>query len=158
MKGAATLFSSGNDVTGTDPAFFAKLNEEFGGFRCDVAALRHNRKVENYFGPDHDDPARRDCLTIDWPLDRPNFMNPPYSDAYPFVQKASEQAARGVTTVCLLAARTDTRWFHDFIYSAHAGCFRTGVEVRFIKGRLKFEGHKNSAPFPSMLVVFHGRS
>lgn len=157
MKGAAVLMSSGNDATGTDPEFFAKLNEEF-GFGCDIAALASNRKVSTYFGPDHEDLARRDCLSVLWPTDRPNWLNPPYSNAYPFVDKASRQAALGATTVCLLAARTDTRWFHDFIYHAEAGCFRTGVEVRFIKGRLKFEGHKNPAPFPSLLVVFHARA
>lgn len=157
MRGAPQLFSSGNDITGTDPAFFANINAGFGPFGCDVAALRSNRKVETYFGPDHEDPARRDCLVVDWPTDRPNWMNPPYSNAYPFIKKADEQAARGATTVCLLAARTDTRWFHEFIYHT-SGCFRYAVEPFFLKGRLKFEGHKNSAPFPSMLVVFRGRS
>lgn len=52
-------------------------------------------------------------------------------------------------TVCLLPARTDTRWFHDFIYN------KQNVEIRFIKGRLKFGDSKNSAPFPSMICVFN---
>lgn len=56
---------------------------------------------------------------------------------------------RGVA-VMLVPARTDTRWFHDYCYN------KPYVELRFIKGRLKFSNAKNSAPFPSMLVIFHG--
>ena len=50
----------------------------------------------------------------------------------------------------LIPARTDTRWFHEYIYG------RKNVEIRFIRGRLKFGGSKNSAPFPSMVVIFRG--
>lgn len=52
----------------------------------------------------------------------------------------------------LLPARTDTRWFHDYIYNNQR------AEIRFIKGRLKFGGSKNSAPFPSMVVVFRPKA
>lgn len=51
----------------------------------------------------------------------------------------------------LIPARTDTRWFHEFIYN------KENVEIRFLKGRLKFGNAKNSAPFPSMIVVFKGK-
>ena len=63
-----------------------------------------------------------------------------------WVEKAFETAARGGLVVMLLPARTDTRWFHDYIYGK--------AEVRFIRGRLKFGDSKNSAPFPSMVVIF----
>lgn len=185
----ALMFATGNDVTGTDPKFFAQMDREFGPFVCDVAALLCNRKVESYFGPDHVDPARRDCLTTDWPTNGPCWMNPPYSKpeepcvlvtkrglpkvckkkacqqrgfhidvrkpgCYDFVKKAAEQRLRGVTTVALLAARTDNDWFHDFIYDAERWDFRVGVSCRLLEGRQVFEGHEDSAPFPSMVVVF----
>ena len=54
----------------------------------------------------------------------------------------------GATVVMLIPARTDTSWFHNYIYHK--------AEIRFIRGRLKFGGNKNSAPFPSMIVVFYG--
>jgi hypothetical protein len=63
------------------------------------------------------------------------------------MRKAFESARAGkATVVCLIPARTDTRWWHQ--YASHAR------EIRFVKGRLKFGGHANSAPFPSAVVVF----
>jgi len=81
------------------------------------------------------------------------FCNPPYgSEIKNWVQKCSEEAKKDNTiVVMLIPARTDTKYFHEFIYNKH------GVEIRFIKGRLKFEGKQkgsSSAPFPSMLVIF----
>jgi site-specific DNA-methyltransferase (adenine-specific) len=176
------MFASGNDDTGTAWEFFAELNAEF-AFGYDVAATADNRKVFDYFGPDHEDPARRDCLAIAWPLDAPNWLNPPYSEAehvckrkckkkicvkrgahcavyrpgcYDFVEKAAQQRERGVTTVVLVASRTDTQWFHDFVWDVGRRTWRAGVEGRFLPGRLKFEGHTDCAPFPSLLVVFRG--
>jgi site-specific DNA-methyltransferase (adenine-specific) len=73
-------------------------------------------------------------------------MNPPYSDIVPWIQKAQQQAELGKIVVALLPAKVDTRWFHEYIYNKH--------EIRFIKGRLKFNGHKENAPFPSMIVIF----
>lgn len=63
---------------------------------------------------------------------------------------AVASGVRGTTVVMLLPARTDTRWFHEYIYQKDC------VEIRFIRGRLKFGGSKNSAPFPSMVVIFRG--
>jgi hypothetical protein len=72
------------------------------------------------------------------------FCNPPYGNAMiPFLQRAREADL----SVFLIPARTDTRWFHDL-------CLPHAAEIRFIKGRLKFGGAENSAPFPSMLVIF----
>jgi hypothetical protein len=191
------MFATGNDVTGTPWPFFNVLNDEF-RFGCDVAALYDNRKTYSYLGPDHPNPSRRDCLTVDWPTDAPNWLNPPYSEpehackfkttptvdgdedadfskckkklcvkrgfhdalyrpgCIDFVRKAAEQQAKGATTVALLAARTDTEWFHEFVWDVEKNAPRLNVEVRFVRGRLKFEGHKDSAPFPSLVVVFRG--
>ena len=74
------------------------------------------------------------------------FCNPPYSEVSKWVEKAYSEAKRGAKTVMLIPSRTDTKWFHEFIYQKH--------EIRFVKGRLKFGEQKNSAPFPSMVVVF----
>ena len=77
------------------------------------------------------------------------YCNPPYSEVSLWVEKAcSENSHRGTKIIMLLPVRTDTQWFHDYIYT-NAAC-----EIRFIKGRLKFKGTKNSAPFPSMIVIF----
>lgn len=76
------------------------------------------------------------------------MMNPPYGKGIgDWIKKAIESASDGTTVVCLIPARTDTRWFHK--YCVHG-------EIRFIAGRLKFGGSKVNAPFPSMLVIFHG--
>lgn len=75
-------------------------------------------------------------------------MNPPYGRTIKqWMQKAYESSLKGATVVCLVPARTDTAWWHDFAMKG---------EIEFIRGRLKFGGHKNSAPFPSAVVVFRG--
>jgi len=78
------------------------------------------------------------------------FVNPPYGRVIgTWIRKASEQARLGKLVVCLIPSRTDTRWWHDYVMFAR--------EIRFLKGRLKFGGSKNSAPFPSAVVIFDGR-
>jgi len=75
------------------------------------------------------------------------FCNPPYGrELGKWVEKAYNESRKGACVVMLIPARTDTRWFHDFILGR--------AEIRFLRGRLKFGGSKNSAPFPSMVVVF----
>lgn len=78
----------------------------------------------------------------------PTFINPPYDETAKWVEKAHAQSKKGITVVMLLAARTDVKWFHTFIYK------KKKVEIRFLKGRLKFRDALNSAPFPSMVVIF----
>lgn len=77
------------------------------------------------------------------------FCNPPYGKELPlWVKKAYEESMKPNTkVVMLIPARTDTRYFHEYIY-------HKAKEIRFLKGRLKFGNSKNSAPFPSMVVVF----
>jgi phage N-6-adenine-methyltransferase len=154
----ATLFSSQRDDWQTPPELFAQLDAEF-GFTLDVAANRHNAQCPTYIGPDHDleNPGWLDALAIEW--EGICWMNPPYSRGLQakFIAKAAAERLRGVTTVMLLPARTDTRAFHAHIWDAEQHKPRPGVEVRFLKGRLKFVGAKAGAPFPSMIVVFRGR-
>ena len=75
-----------------------------------------------------------------------NFCNPPYSDISGWMQKGWKEFNNEKTVVFLIPSRTDTRWWHDYVMKA--------TEIRFIKGRLKFGGAKNSAPFPSCIVIF----
>ncbi len=76
-------------------------------------------------------------------------MNPPYGrEIGKWIEKAKIEASNGSKVVALLPARTDTKWFHENIYN------NKFCEIRFLKGRLKFGNSKNSAPFPSMIVIF----
>ena len=135
------MMSSNTDLWSTPQDFFDELDSEF-NFNLDPCATTENHKCDMWFNKDEDG------LSKSWDNSR-TFMNPPYGrEIGKWVKKASEQ--QGGVCVCLLPARTDTRWFHDYIYNK--------AEIRFIKGRLKFGGSKNSAPFPSMVVVFEVES
>jgi site-specific DNA-methyltransferase (adenine-specific) len=84
------------------------------------------------------------------------WLNPPYSRGLcgQFIAKAAEERSKGFLTVMLLPARTDTKAFHAHIYDSSKWQARECVEIRLLPGRLKFGGCKDSAPFPSMVVVF----
>ena len=129
------MFSSKTDLWETPQDFFDKLNEEF-HFQTDVCALPENAKCKHFYTPE------RDGLAQEW--SGSCWCNPPYGRQIgKWVRKASESKA---TTVMLIPARTDTAWFHDYIYGK--------AEVRFVRGRLRFSGAKENAPFPCMVVVF----
>lgn len=141
MNKLAVHFSSATDLWATPQAFFDSVAIEF-PFQLDVCALPENAKCPRYFTPAQDGLAQV-WKGVCW-------MNPPYGrEIGKWVKKAFESAQEGATVVCLLPARTDTAWWHD--YAAKG-------EVRFLRGRLKFGGQKNSAPFPSALVVFRPKS
>ena len=148
-KGFTSGMRTSNDDTWSTPQdFFDRLDDEF-MFGLDVAALSSSTKVpSNWYGPDHPDLERRDAFTRSWVLDsggKPIWMNPPYGRVIgAWMGKANAEALSGGVVVCLVPARTDTNWWHSY-------CIQH--EVRFIKGRLKFGGQKNSAPFPSAVVI-----
>ena len=121
------LFSSKSDNWKTPVRFYQQLDKEF-QFDFDPCPL----------APDFDG------LSVDWKTS--NFVNPPYSQIAKWVEKGVTEWKKGKTVVFLIPSRTDTRWWHEYILKA--------TEIRFVKGRLKFEGAKNSAPFPSVVVVF----
>ena len=132
-------FSSASDNWATPQDLFDKLNEEF-HFTLDPCASAENAKCAKFYTKEDDG------LSQNWDNERV-FCNPPYGRGLKdWVQKAWN--ATGGIVVMLIPARTDTRYFHDFIYN------KEGVEIRFLRGRLKFGGHTNSAPFPSMIVIF----
>ena len=125
----------------TPQALFDELNKEF-NFDLDVCATDENHKCSVWLTKESDG------LKSDWKGYR-CWMNPPYGrEIGKWVRKANDEVTEGCIVVCLLPARTDTKWFHDYIYE------NSKAEIRFLKGRLKFGDSKNSAPFPSMIVIF----
>lgn len=134
------LYSSDRMDWETPQDLFDELDSEF-HFTLDPCADDNNHKCAIYFTKDDDG------LSKDWGTHRV-FCNPPYGrEIGEWVKKCSEH--NGIA-VMLIPARTDTKWFHQYIYN------KFGVSVRFLKGRLKFGGSSNSAPFPSMIVLFWG--
>jgi phage N-6-adenine-methyltransferase len=143
------MFSKASDDWSTPRVFFEALDAEF-GFAVDAAASAENHKCPVWYG------ASLDALALESWASVPEaiFLNPPYSQCREFIAKAAEEARKGCTVVCLVPARTDTRWFHDHVWDASTNQPRPGVEIRFIKGRLKFGGATAGAPFPSVVIVF----
>lgn len=134
----ALHFSSTSDEWETPQLLFDALDAEF-GFSLDPCATPQNAKCKKYYT------QVQDGLTQDWG-DEIVFMNPPYGRAIGcWVRKAFHSALSGATVVCLLPARTDTRWWHRYAMRG---------EIRFFTGRLKFGDSNNSAPFPSAVVIF----
>ena len=137
----AVMFSSQTDLWATPQEFYDKLNAEF-QFTLDPCATSQNAKCEKYYT------RKEDGLKQNWQGET-GFCNPPYGRVIKdWVKKCYEESRKENTTVVMLIpARTDTSYFHDYIYNK-------AKEIRFIRGRLKFGNAKNSAPFPSMVVVF----
>lgn len=141
MPNLKVHFSSKKNDWETPQDLFDKLNEEF-LFTRDVCATASNTKCKFYYSPDDNG------LTLGW--NGTCWMNPPYGkEIKNWIKKASDESEKGCTVVALLPARTDTSYFHDFIYH------KSNVEIRFLRGRLKFVGAEHCAPFPSMIVVFY---
>lgn len=133
-----SMFSSKTDLWATPQHFYNTLNKEF-NFEIDVCAIEENAKCDTYFTPE-DNGLEQEWKGTCW-------MNPPYGKTISqWIQKAySESQKEGTTVVCLIPARTDTRYWHDY-------CMKG--EIRFVKGRLKFGDAKDAAPFPSAVVIF----
>jgi site-specific DNA-methyltransferase (adenine-specific) len=133
------MFSSADQTWETPIDFFKKVNDEF-NFTIDVCATSLTAKCKNYFTVE-DNALVQNWRGVCW-------MNPPYGrDIKKWIKKAYEESKLGAKVVCLIPARTDTTYWHNFI-------FPYASEIRFIKGRLKFGNSTNSAPFPSALIVF----
>ena len=138
---ANVMFSSNKSEWTTPQEFYEELDREF-HFTLDPCADDFNHKCEKYYTKE------QDGLAQDWGGEVV-FCNPPYGNKETgiWTKKCYEEALKPNTTVVLLIpARTDRVSFHEYI------CGK--AEIRFIKGRLKFGGSKNPAPFPSMVVVF----
>ena len=154
----AVLFSRASDEWSTPQAFWDELDDEF-QFTLDAAATKENRKTPFHCGPDGAD-GLHDALMVDWTYESDAdkggvvWCNPPYSRCGEFIAKAASEAQCGATVVCLVPSRTDTRWWHDYVWDSVNHYPQSGVEVRFLRGRLKFGDSTNSAPFPSVVIIF----
>lgn len=139
-------FSSASNEWHTPGWLFKRLDDEF-HFSLDAAATHENAKCPTHFT------QADDALKQDWSLvadSRTVWLNPPYGRLIDkFIRKAYDESLKGLTVVCLIPARVDTKWWHDCCAPS---------EVRFIKGRIKFECAADSAkiapaPFPSAVIV-----
>jgi len=142
------LFSSKSDEWYTPNDFYNNLNKKY-NFVFDLACSKENCKTKDGYTVENNSLEQNwNNITLHsdggW-----LWLNPPYSKCKEFVSKSYNEMLKGAKIVMLIPSRTDTKWFHEFIYK------KEGVEIEFIKGRLKFGDSKNSAPFPSMLVIFN---
>lgn len=137
------LFSSNTNEWATPQAFYNELNAEF-HFNLDPCSTHENAKCEKHFT------LAENGLLCDWGGCNV-FCNPPYGrEIGKWVRKAYEESLKPNTlVVMLIPARTDTAYFHDYIYHK--------AEIRFVRGRLHFNESKQGAPFPSMVVIFNGK-
>lgn len=134
----AVHFSCATSEWETPQWLFDELSWTYGGFTLDPCATELNAKCLQFFT------RKEDGLAQAW--EGKVFVNPPYGRGIGrWVQKALEEAQNGSLIVCLLPARTDTRWWQDYVRRGH---------VHFLRGRLKFGAARNSAPFPSAIVTF----
>ena len=139
-KTQKVMFSSKNDSWETPQDFYDELDRRY-NFTLDPCCSSRTAKCKRYFTEEDDG------LSQDW-SEEAVFMNPPYGRVIgKWIQKAYEESRKEKTVVvCLIPARTDTKYWHEYCMKAH--------EIYFVKGRLKFGDSKNSAPFPSAVVVF----
>jgi phage N-6-adenine-methyltransferase len=141
MKGQDVLFSHKSDNYITPKWLIDELKQEF-DIKLDACTTPDNPMNTKWFITPPTDGLKYPWLT--W-----TYCNPPYSQVEQWASKAyNENIFHSKKSIMLLPVRTDTKWFHDYIYN------KNNVEIRFLKGRLKFQGTNNSAPFPSMLVIF----
>ena len=131
-------FSSATGEWETPQTLFDELDRIFGGFTLDPCASADNAKCERFFTRSDDG--------LSQPWTGKVFMNPPYGRQIGlWIKKAFEESQKGTLVVCLLPARVDTRWWHDYASKGY---------VYFLQGRLKFGTATNAAPFPSAIVTF----
>ena len=142
------LFSMKRNDWATPWALFRKLDEEF-NFALDAAASSYNTKCEDFLSSG--------SLEVSWfdrlveskrdPKESAIWLNPPYGrEIGKWIEKAYLESVKGCTVVCFVFVRSDTKWWHDWAMKAS--------EIRFVPGRVRFEGAENSAPAPSCVLVF----
>lgn len=151
------MFSKESDEWATPEALFRQYDETY-HFTLDAAADEWNHKCPDWLGPGG---LVEDALTVSWSGYRV-WLNPPYSQATEFITHAVDESTRNDTgSVLLLPSRTDTKWFHNYVwYAPYQKLYPHVKAIHFIKGRVKFIPAGNvpssSAPFPSLVVVLKG--
>ena len=138
------FFSSLRQDGKTPKDLYEKLDQEF-NFDFDPCPLNTHVKLENTLFPEENVTEVYNGLTVEW--GKSNFVNPPYSDIKEWIEKSYLEYTKGKIIVLLVPSRTDTKWFHKYVLPYAS-------EIRFCKGRLRFGDAKNSAPFPSMIIIF----
>ena len=139
---STALFSSESENWATPIDLFKSLDYVF-NFTLDPCSGADNFKCEKHYTIDDNG------LSKDWGGEKV-FCNPPYGrdKTGQWMKKCFEESKKpGTIVVCLIPARTDTKWFHEY-------CYQTSAQIYFIKGRLRFGDSPNAAPFPSMLIIF----
>jgi len=132
-------FSSKKDNWSTPTDFFDQVEKRFGAFDLDPCANHNNSKADLYYTKEEDG------LSKEWK--GKVWMNPPYGrEIIKWMKKAYDSSLSGAMVVCLVPSRTDTKWWHEYA---------TKGDVEFIRGRLKFGGSKQPAPFPSALIIYN---
>ena len=145
MINMSVHYTSNSNEWTTPQEFYNRLDSEF-NFDLDPCSDGYNAKCERFFTKEDDG------LIQDW-SNSTVFMNPPYGRAIKdWIRKAYEESKKGSTVVALIPSRTDTQYWHNYVMKAE--------EIRLVKGRIKFGEGRNSAPFPSAVVIFnpHTRS
>lgn len=135
------IWSHKSDEWATPQAVYEALDSEF-HFTLDPCATEANAKCGFFFTKEDDG------LQKNWGGWRV-FCNPPYSNIKDWAKKCYEESTHALI-VMLVPSRTDTAWFHDYVYGK--------AEIRFIKGRLKFGNAEQNAPFPSMIAIYREQS
>jgi len=138
-----SCFSSNREDWATPWELFHKVAKQHGPFDLDVCATRENAKCPEYFSPD------QNSLSLANPWRGRCWMNPPYGRQIGlWLEKALKSVQEGTAqkVVCLIPARTDTAWWHNYVLPFG--------RIEFLRGRVKFEGAQQGAPFPSAIVVF----
>lgn len=137
----SSMYTSNTDEWATPQELFDQLNNEF-CFDLDPCSTDENCKCEKHYTKDEDG------LIQDW-SGRRVFCNPPFSDMRKWVEKCYREGCKDNTlVVMLMPARTDTKYFHDFVLNRS--------EIRFCEKRLRFGNSNNVAPFPVLIVIFRG--
>ncbi|QDP54594.1 MAG: putative adenine-specific methylase [Prokaryotic dsDNA virus sp.] len=135
-------FSSKTDNWYTPQYIIDDVCEAYGlgWFELDACASKENAKADIFYTKEDNG------LTKNWSAYDSVWCNPPYGrEIGKWIKKAYEESLKGAWVCMLIPSRTDTKWWHDYVMKG---------DITFIKGRIKFGGSKNSAPFPSALVVF----
>ena len=133
-------YSSASQEWETPAELFDKYDSIY-NFTLDVAASVTNAKCARFFSIDNDG-LKNDWNGVIW-------CNPPYRNVKLWIKKAYEESIKGATVVMLIPARPDTKAWHEYVFKY--------AKIEFLRGRLKFSNSKNSAPFPSAIVIFNGQ-
>jgi phage N-6-adenine-methyltransferase len=147
---STVVFSRKSDEYITPQWLYDQLNKQY-KFKLDPATTEDNVLGTEYYYSVADDGLSRSWRNVN------TFVNPPYSNAAAWVEKAHDQFLINVQSnpklvvVMLVASRTDSKWFHDIVIPAMTANY---CRIEFIKGRLKFRNTAYSSPFPSMIVIF----